>query len=46
MDTRNNKQYEAPRVEIIEVQVEKGFTLSGWGLDSDDSDFGDYVYNR
>ena len=31
--------YEAPKVEIIEVQVEKGFALSGQGLDSDDSEF-------
>ena len=30
--------YEAPKVEIIEVQVEKGFALSGEGLDSDDSE--------
>ena len=42
----NNKEqmmeaYEAPLVEVIEVQVERGFTISGWGNDSDDSEFGD-----
>ena len=29
--------YEAPQVEVIEVEVEKGFALSGTGSDSDDS---------
>lgn len=42
--------YEAPAVEIIEVAVEKGFAtsgdLEGYGLDSDDSDFGDYANTR
>ena len=42
----NNKEqmmeaYEAPLVEVIEVEVERGFTISGWGHDSDDSEFGD-----
>ena len=32
--------YEAPLVEIIEVEVEKGFAVSGYGSDSDDSEFG------
>ncbi len=32
--------YEPPKVEIIEVEVEKGFAISGWGDDSDDSEFG------
>lgn len=32
--------YEAPLVEVIEVEVEKGFAISGYGHDSDDSEFG------
>ena len=31
--------YEAPLVEVIEVQVERGFSITGYGLDSDDSEF-------
>ena len=34
----NGIKYETPQVEIIEVEVEKGFTLSGAGAGSDDSD--------
>ena len=41
----NNKEqmveaYEAPKVEVIEVKVERGFTISGYAHDSDDSEFG------
>ena len=41
----NNKEqmmeaYEAPLVEVIEVEVESGFAISGYGQDSDDSEFG------
>ena len=32
--------YEAPKVEVIEVMVERGFAVSGTGSDSDDSEFG------
>ena len=34
--------YEAPKVEVIEVKVERGFTISvsGYAPDSDDSEFG------
>lgn len=34
--------YEAPVVEVIEVEVERGFagSLTGNGSDSDDSEFG------
>ena len=32
-------KYEAPKVEVIEVQVERGFSITGYGLDSDDSEF-------
>ena len=34
--------YEPPKVEIIEVEVEKGFALSGQGTDtSGDHEFGE-----
>ena len=36
----NNEQtipaYEAPKVEVIEVEVEKGFATSGYGNDTED----------
>ena len=32
--------YESPKVELIEVEVEAGFAISGQGEDSDDSEFG------
>ncbi|MBQ8361914.1 MAG: hypothetical protein IJX44_08225 [Bacteroidaceae bacterium] len=34
--------YEAPRMEVIEVAVEKGYaaTVEGYASDSDDSEFG------
>ena len=32
--------YESPKVEVIEVEVEGGFAISGHGQDSDDSEFG------
>jgi len=32
--------YESPKVELIEVEVEAGFAISGHGEDSDDSEFG------
>ena len=35
----NRQPYEAPRIEVIEIEVEKGFALSGNGSDSDDSEF-------
>ena len=36
--------YEPPTVEIVEVAMEQGFAISGWGHDSDDSEFGDPYY--
>lgn len=36
--------YEPPTVEVIEVEVEGGFAVSGYGSDSDDSEFGPYNY--
>ena len=32
--------YEAPVVEVIEVEVEQGFAVSGYGSDSDDTVLG------
>ena len=34
--------YEPPMVEVIEVEVESGFAVSGYSNDSDDSEFGNY----
>ena len=31
--------YEPPIIEILEVEVESGFAVSGSGSDSDDSEF-------
>ena len=36
------KQYDPPRVKVIEVHVEKGFAISGYGDDTyDDYEFGE-----
>ena len=35
MDTINKEMYESPNVEIIEVEVEKGFAVSGGTEDYD-----------
>ena len=32
--------YEPPMVEVIEVEVESGFAVSGYGPDSNDTEFG------
>ena len=43
METEMIMSYEAPVVEVIEVEVEKGFATSpiyGNGSDSDDTEFG------
>ena len=37
---KENILYEPPMVEVIEVEVECGFAISGHGSDSDDSEFG------
>ena len=41
-NTETRTMYEAPKVEVIEVKVEKGFAASfgGYAQDSDDSEFG------
>ena len=41
-ETKNMDMYEAPQVEVIEVEVEKGFagSLDGYGFDSNDTEFG------
>ena len=40
METEMIMSYEAPQVEVIEVEVESGFAVSGYGSDSDDTEFG------
>ena len=42
MNTQEFLNYEAPQVEVIEVEVEKGFagSLDGYCSDSDDTEFG------
>ena len=32
--------YFSPTVDVTEVAMEQGFTISGYGQDSDDSEFG------
>ena len=32
--------YTPPTVEMVEVTMEQGFAISGYGQDSDDSEFG------
>ena len=41
METKRvkNELYEPPMIEVIEVEVEGGFAVSGYGSDSDDSEF-------
>ena len=39
-ETMNMDMYEPPQVEVIEVEVEKGFAVSGYGSDSDDTELG------
>ena len=37
---KENIWYEPPKVEVIEVEVGCGVVISGFGHDSDDSEFG------
>ena len=37
---KENIWYEPPKVEVIEVEVESGFAITGNGNDSDDSELG------
>lgn len=41
MKHKREQIYEPPTVEIVEVAIEQGFTASGYGQDSDDSEFGE-----
>ena len=43
MDKNKRKEsYEPPNMEILEIMVEQAILqMSGWGDDSDDSEFGD-----
>ena len=41
-NTETRTMYEAPKVEVIEVKVERGFAISGYGDDTyDDYEFGE-----
>ena len=44
MDRNKRKEsYEPPKMEILEIMVEQAILqMSGWGDDSDDSEFGDH----
>ena len=42
LNKEKSQNYEPPMVEVIEVDVEGGFAVSGDGSDSDESDFGNY----
>ena len=39
MDKKLNEQYESPLVEVIEVEVEQGFAVSGEGVDPQNEDW-------
>ena len=42
MNATTMEAYEAPIVKVIEVEVEKGFagSITGYGSDSDDTEYG------
>ena len=41
-ENKNIATYEPPKMEILEIMVEQAILQwSGWGEDSDDSEFGD-----
>ena len=41
-ENKNIATYEPPKMEILEIMVEQAILqMSGWGHDSDDSEFGD-----
>ncbi len=37
---QQNLNYEPPMIEVVDVEVEGGFAVSGYGPDSDDTEFG------
>lgn len=45
MTKEQEKMYAPPTIELMEVGSEQGFAMSGYGSDSDDSEFGSYAYN-
>ena len=45
MTKDQEKMYAPPTIELMEVGSEQGFAMSGYGSDSDDSEFGSYAYN-
>ena len=41
-ETKKTPTYEPPKMEVLEIMVESAILqASGWGPDSDDSEFGD-----
>ncbi len=44
MKHRREDIYMPPAIEINEVAIEQGFTVSGYANDSDDSEFGGPYY--
>jgi hypothetical protein len=42
LNKEKSQNYEPPMIEVTEVAIEKGFTVSGYGSDSDDSEFENY----
>ena len=42
LNKEKSQNYAPPMIEVFEVEVEGGFTISGYGSDSDDSEFENY----
>ena len=42
MPKEQEKMYSPPPIDLMEVGSEQGFAMSGYGSDSDDSEFGNY----
>ena len=42
LNKEKSQNYEPPMIGVLEVEVEGGFAVSGYGSDSDDSEFGNY----
>ena len=42
LNKEKSQNYEPPMIAVLEVEVESGFAVSGYGSDSDDSEFGNY----
>ena len=43
-ENKNTPTYESPKLEVLEIMVEQAvLQVSGYGSDSDDSEFGPYL---